>query len=214
MRRRFLTLFALAMTAMTLLSPSLTSAAELGEGVILDETQRNARADFEFKRGCIETRIGVNASIHHQDWLDGSTYDSSVGGVSVDQYNTCTEEPVLGVDFYSEELQVEVSQKFNGALLRGEAVANNYVNDGGDVSVKINVFWVPAGRVTSRSQSAEIVATLPGGEQVPAIMDATDYDRRSIAIGTITVGNQFFPLFDREDDTVIYGFDGSWTRID
>jgi hypothetical protein len=213
MRRLFLTIFALAMTAMTLLSPSLTSAAELGEGVILDETQRSARADFEFKRGCIQTRIGVNTSTHHQDWIDGSTYDSSVGGVSVDQYNTCTEAPVLGVDFYSDEMQVEVGQKFNGALLRGEVLANNYVNDGGDVLVKINLVWVPAGRIDSRSQSSEIVATLPGGEQVPAIMDATDYDRRSIAMGTITVGNQFFPLFDREDDTVIYGFDGTWTAI-
>lgn len=214
MRRPLLTIFAVAMTAMTLLSPSLASAADLDEGVILDETQRNARADFKFNRGCIETHISMNGSIHHQDWIDGSAYDSSVGGVSVDQYNTCTEEPVLGVDFYSDEMQVEVSQKLNGALLRGEVVANNYVNDGGEVLVKVNVFWVPAGRIDSRSHSSEIVATLPSGEQVPAILDFTDFDRRSIAMGTLTVGDQFFPLFDREDDTVIYGFDGTWTAID
>lgn len=213
MRRRFLTLFAVAITAITLLIPSFASAAELPEGVILDENQRSARADFEFKRGCIETHISVNANTQHQDWIDGSAYDSIVGGVFVDQYNTCTEEPVLGIDFYSDEMQVDVSQKFISAQLRGDVVANNYVNDGGDVRVRINVFWVPAGRLNSTSESSEIMATLPSGEQVPAIQDFTSYDRRSIALGTITVGNQFFPLFDRDDDTAIYGFDGRWTMV-
>ncbi len=212
MRRRFLTLFAVAMTAITLLVPSFASAAELPEGVILDENMRNARAEFEFTRGCIETHIHIFNQITHQDWMDGSVYDETIAGLSFDSYNTCTEEPVIGIEFYAEGFDVDVSQKLTGARLRGEEMANNYVNDGGEIPVKLDIFWVPAGRVNSVTESQEFMAYLPTtGEQVPAISTSTDYDRQAIAMGVLTVGDQVFPLFARDHNTLLYGFDATWT---
>jgi hypothetical protein len=212
MRRRLLLIFAVAMTAIALLIPSFASAATLPEGVILDETMRNASAEFEFKRGCIETNIHIFNQITHQDWMDGSVYDETIAGLYVDQYNLCTDEPVLGIEFYAEDFDVDVSEKLTGARLRGEGMANNFVNDGGETRVKLDIFWVPAGRVNSETESQEFIAHLPTtGEQVPAISTSTDYDRKAIAIGALRVGNQFFPLFARGDDAMLYGFDATWT---
>ncbi|MDQ3548040.1 MAG: hypothetical protein M3439_04390 [Chloroflexota bacterium] len=50
MRRRLLTLFAVVMTAISLLTTTFASAADLNEGVILDESQRMARARRAFSR--------------------------------------------------------------------------------------------------------------------------------------------------------------------
>jgi hypothetical protein len=212
MRRRLLLIFAVAMTAIALLIPSFASAAELPEGVILDEVQRSSRAEFEFKRGCIETHIHIFNQINHQDWMDGSVYDETISGIYIDQYNTCTEEPVLGIEFYAEDFDVNVSEKLTGARLRGEGMANNYVNDGGEIPVKLNIFWVPAGRVNSETESMEFVTYLPTtGEEVAAISTSTDIGRQAIAMGVLTVGNQFFPLFARDHNTLMYGFDATWT---
>ncbi len=212
MRRRFLTLFAVAMTAITLLIPSFASAAELPEGVILDETLRSARAEFEFTRGCIETHIHIFTQINHQDWMDGSVYDDTIAGLYIDSYNTCTEEPVIGIEFYAEDFDVEVSQKLIGARMRGEAMANNYVGDNSEVPVKLNIFWVPAGRVNSETMTQEFMTYLPTtGEQVAAISTSTDIDRQAIAMGVLKVGDQVFPLFARDHNTLMYGFDATWT---
>jgi hypothetical protein len=212
MRRRLLLIFAVAMTAIALLIPSFASAAELPEGVILDETMRNSRAQFEFKRGCVETHIHIFNQITHQDWMDGSVYDETIAGLTVDQYNVCTEEPVLGIEFYAEDFDVNVSEKLTGARLRGEGMANNYVNDGGETPVKLDIFWVPAGRVNSETESMEFMTYLPTtGEQVAAISTSTDYGRQAIAMGVLKVGNQFFPLFARDHNTLLYGFDATWT---
>ena len=76
---------------------------------------------------------------------------------------------MLGIEFYAENFDVNVSQKLTGARLRGEGIANNYVNDGGEVPVKLDIFWVPAGRVNAETESMEFVTPLPTtGEQVPA----------------------------------------------
>jgi hypothetical protein len=212
MRRRLLLIFAVAMTAIALLIPSFASAAELPEGVILDEVQRSSRAEFEFKRGCIETHIHIFNQINHQDWMDGSVYDETISGIYIDQYNTCTEESVLGIEFYAEDFDVNVSEKLTGARLRGEGMANNYVNGGGEIPVKLNIFWVPAGRVNSETESMEFVTYLPTtGEEVAAISTSTDIGRQAIAMGALTVGNQFFPLFARDHNTLLYGFDATWT---
>ena|GEM_PF-7063832 len=212
MRRRLLTLFAVAMTAITLLIPSFASAKTLPEGVILDERTRNARADLEFKRGCIETHIDIVTQVTHQDWMDGTVYDDVLAGIYIDSYNLCTDESVLGIEFYAEDFDVDVNQKLIGARMRGEAMAYNFVGENsGDIPVKLDVFWVPAGRTKTVTETDEFMSPLPTtGEQVLTISNSTDYERRAIAIGVLKVGNQTFPIFAHGEETLLYGFDATW----
>jgi hypothetical protein len=212
MRRRLLTLFAVAMTAITLLIPSFASAAELPDGVILDETARDARTVFRQVDGCLTTRIRVSLSDDHQDWNDGSTYDLEYVSLVAWQENTCTEEMIFDIEFYSEEIPFKLKDNFSGASVSGSAVANNIVGD--DMPVSFTVMWTPHGPRSATDDNGELTVFDPlTGQDVPAYQDATLFDRGAKASGTITIGDQTFRISDRSEDTFLFGFDNTWSLL-
>jgi hypothetical protein len=196
MRRRLLTLFAVAMTAITLLIPSFASAAELPEGVILDETARDARTVFRQVDG----------------WNDGSTYDLEYVSLVAWQENTCAEEMIFDIEFYSEEIPFKLKDNFSGASVSGSAVANNIVGD--DMPVSFTVMWTPHGPLSATDDNGELTVFDPlTGQDVPAYQDATLFDRGAKASGTITIGDQTFRVSDRSEDTFFFGFDNTWSLL-
>jgi hypothetical protein len=212
MRRRLLTLFAVAMTAISLLIPSFASAADLPDGVILDETARDARTVFRQVDGCITTRIRISLSDDHQDWNDGSTYDLEYVSLVAWQENICTEEMIFDIEFYSDEIPFNLKENFSGASVSGSAIANNIVGD--DMPVSFAVMWMPRGPVNATDDNGELTVFDPlGGQNVPAYQDATLFDRGAKASGTITIGDQTFRVSDRSEDTYFFGFDNTWSLL-
>jgi hypothetical protein len=212
MRRRLLTLFAVAMTAITLLVPAFASAAELPEGVILDETGRDARTVFRHDDGCIKTVIHLGLSDDHQDWNDGSTYDHEYVSLFAWQEDTCAEEMIFDIEFYSDEIPFKLKENFSGASVSGSAIANNITGE--DLPVSLAVMWTPHGPVSKTDDNGELTVFDPlTGQDVPAYQDATLFDRSAKASGTITIGDQTFRVSDRSEDTLFYGFDNTWSLL-
>ncbi len=212
MRRRFLTLFAVAMTAISLLIPSFASAADLPEGVILDETGRDARTVFRQVDDCVTTIIRLGLSDDHQDWNDGSTYDLEYVSLSAWQEDTCAEEMIFDIEFYSDEIPFKLKETFSGASVSGSAIANNIVGD--DMPVSFAVMWTPQDPVGATGDNGELTVFDPlTGQEVPASQDATLFDRGAKASGTITIGEQTFRVSDRGEDTLFFGFDNTWSLL-
>ena len=215
MRRRMLTLFAVAMTALTLLTPSFASARQTGglaEDVILDETSRNARTILREIDGCLTTSIHIGVSDDHQDWNDGSTYDHEMVSMFAWQEDTCRDEMVFEIEFYSDQIPFKISNNLSGASVSGQGIGNNIPGD--DLPISFDVKWSPHGPVNTTADDGEVVVFNPlTGENVTAMQDATMFERSAKARGTIKIGDQRFRLSDRSEDTFFHGFNNTWTMI-
>jgi len=223
MRRRILTLIALAMMAATLLTPSFASARgntnpqpppfKQPLNVILDETSRNATTVYHGKRGCVETGVHLFVAELKQAWSDGSTLHYPRVGLFAHQENVCNDTTIFMVEFYSETMNFTVSDQFSGASATGQAIANNIYGDE-ELLVTLNVTWTPAGSLRAEESSEVINVLDPAtGQHVDAFQKATDYFRLALARGAVTIGDQTFNFNNRDAETRFYGFDNTWTEV-
>lgn len=213
MRRRMLTLLAMAMAAITLLTPSLASAGQsddLPENVILAESSRSAITIAQYANRCLTTEIFLGVSNQQQAANDGSNTDYRVVSLGVHQVHTCQDEVLLDIELSTDQLDFNVKDQLSGAFVSGQTVATNVTGE--EVPVSLAVMWMPDGPRTTHQFSDEITVVNPAtGKDVPVLQEETQIDRSAKASGAITVGDQTFQINGRGEDTFFIGFDLTWT---
>jgi hypothetical protein len=215
MRRRLLTIAAMSMVAITLLTPSLASAGQpkgLPENVILDESTRSAVTIVQYANRCLTTELFLSVANQQQASNDGSNSSYRVVSFGIYQVHTCQDQVLLDVELSTDQLTFNVNDQLSGASVSGQTVATNV--NGEEIPVSFAVMWSPTGPRTTHQFSDEITVVNPAtGEEVPALQEETQIDRPAQARGTITVGDQTFQINDRSDNTFFVGFDLTWTLL-
>ncbi len=215
MRRRLITIAAMSMVAITLLTPSLASAGQptgLPENVIHTERSRSAVTLVHYANRCLTTEIFLGVSNQQQASNDGSASGYHVVSFGAYQVNTCQDTVIINVELNTDQLNVSVNDHLSGASVSGQAVVTNVTGD--EIPVSFAIMWTPTGPRTTHQFSDEINVVDPAtGEDVPVLQEETQIDRPAQARGTITVGDQTFQFADRDDDTFFVGFDLTWTML-
>ncbi len=215
MRRRFLTLSAVAMTAITLLIPTLASASQhtdLPENVIFAEHTRSAVSVFERTEGCLTTSIFLRVSEYKQAWNDGTRDNHRQASIGIYQEDICLDDVILDVEFESDDMAFDIANRLSGAALKGQFMAND--GAGGEQPVSVNVRWNPTGPRVNYQFADEVMVENPlTGEHGPALQEERQTERPAKVRGTITVGDQTFSIVDRSETTFFIRFDLTWTLL-
>jgi hypothetical protein len=215
MRRRLITIAAMSMVAITLLTPALASAGQptgLPENVILAESSRSAVTIARYANRCLTTEIFLSVSNQQQESNDGSNTDYRVVSLGVYQVHTCQDEVLLDIELNTDQLDFNVNDQLSGASVSGQTVATNATGE--EIPVSLAVMWTPTSPRTTHQFSDEITVVNPAtGEDLPVVQEETQIDRPAQARGTITVGDQTFQFANRDEDTFFVGFDLTWTML-